>query len=232
MLFNSHEFFLVFLPIVFLLFWYGGRSLRWRLGLLTAASYVFYSWWQFDSWTDVLSTDRMGGPRGPGGEPMEMAIHAGDAAEQHGGLPGGAMDRADADRALELAQTATRLSLAANLGLLGFFKYFGFFEKIVSDLTELAGGGAAGHFDGAAGRDKLLHIRVDELRHRHLPRRGQAGQELPGLRLLHLVLSRTWSPARSSATPTSCTSFATSIGCARDRTGSRSTRDCCSSRSG
>src|SRR5258706_11397528 len=52
LLFNSHEFVLLFLPIVFVLFWYGGRSLRWRLGVLTCASYVFYSWWQFDGIDD------------------------------------------------------------------------------------------------------------------------------------------------------------------------------------
>ena len=56
MLFNSYEFLLVFLPLAFVLFWYGGRSIRWRLGLLTFASYVFYSWWQFRSWDDFIGT--------------------------------------------------------------------------------------------------------------------------------------------------------------------------------
>lgn len=37
MLFNSYEFVFVFLPLAFALFWYGGRSLRWRLTLLTNA---------------------------------------------------------------------------------------------------------------------------------------------------------------------------------------------------
>ena len=52
------------------------------------------------------------------------------------------MDRADAGRKVGPAQVLLGLSLAANLGLLGFFKYFGFFEKVVSDLFEMAGGGA------------------------------------------------------------------------------------------
>ena len=59
MLFNSHEFLFIFLPASFILFWYGGWGLstvRWRLALLTAASYVFYSVWQFGSIEDCLGT--------------------------------------------------------------------------------------------------------------------------------------------------------------------------------
>jgi alginate O-acetyltransferase complex protein AlgI len=142
MLFNSHEFLLGFLPLVFLLFWYGGRSLRWRLGLLTAASYVFYSWWQFDSWADVLSTFRIGS-RGDLADSIwkwrftvvMLLSSTVDywAARWIVRTPVEQSDR----RKLLLG-----LSLAANLGLLGFFKYAGFFEKIASDLIEFAGGGA------------------------------------------------------------------------------------------
>jgi alginate O-acetyltransferase complex protein AlgI len=142
MLFNSHEFLLVFLPSVFLLFWYGGRSLRWRLGLLTVASYAFYSWWQFDSWSDVLSTLRI--------------ANLGDLADSLWKwrftlvmLLSSTIDYWAARRIVHtpVEKSGRRkvllgLSLAANLGLLGFFKYFGFFDKIVSDLIELAGGGA------------------------------------------------------------------------------------------
>src|SRR4051812_9724464 len=59
MLFNSYIFLFAFLPLIFLLFWYGGQSLRWRLALLTIASYVFYSWWQFDSFDDFVATFRI-----------------------------------------------------------------------------------------------------------------------------------------------------------------------------
>ena len=47
MLFNSFEFILVFLPVVFLLHWLAGRGLRWQNVLLVVASYVFYGWWDW-----------------------------------------------------------------------------------------------------------------------------------------------------------------------------------------
>lgn len=44
MLFNSVEF-LIFLPIVFLLYWFVFKSLRWQNLFVVAASYLFYGWW-------------------------------------------------------------------------------------------------------------------------------------------------------------------------------------------
>jgi D-alanyl-lipoteichoic acid acyltransferase DltB (MBOAT superfamily) len=44
MLFNSLEF-LVFLPTVFLLYWFVFRNLRWQNLLIVVASYIFYGWW-------------------------------------------------------------------------------------------------------------------------------------------------------------------------------------------
>lgn len=46
MLFNSFEFF-VFLPIVFLLYWFVFRGRRWQNLLVVVASYVFYGWWDW-----------------------------------------------------------------------------------------------------------------------------------------------------------------------------------------
>ena len=46
MLFNSIEF-LVFLPIVFLLYWFVFKKLRWQNLLIVIASYVFYGWWDW-----------------------------------------------------------------------------------------------------------------------------------------------------------------------------------------
>ena len=47
MLFNSLEF-LIFLPIVFLLYWFVfGRSYRWQNFFLILASGVFYAWWDW-----------------------------------------------------------------------------------------------------------------------------------------------------------------------------------------
>lgn len=46
MLFNSLEFF-VFLPIVFLLYWFVFKPLRWQNLFVVAASYLFYGWWDW-----------------------------------------------------------------------------------------------------------------------------------------------------------------------------------------
>ena len=46
MLFNSLNF-LIFLPIVFLLYWFIFKSLKWQNLLVVVASYVFYGWWDW-----------------------------------------------------------------------------------------------------------------------------------------------------------------------------------------
>ena len=46
MLFNSFEF-LVFLPIVFVLYWFVFRKREWQNLLIVTASYVFYGWWDW-----------------------------------------------------------------------------------------------------------------------------------------------------------------------------------------
>ena len=46
MLFNSIEF-LVFCPLVFLLYWFVFRRAKWQNLLIVAASYVFYGWWNW-----------------------------------------------------------------------------------------------------------------------------------------------------------------------------------------
>lgn len=46
MLFNSLEF-LLFLPIVFLLYWYVFKFLKWQNLFVVIASYVFYGWWDW-----------------------------------------------------------------------------------------------------------------------------------------------------------------------------------------
>lgn len=46
MLFNSLEF-LLFLPIVFLLYWFVFKSRKWQNLFVVVASYVFYGWWDW-----------------------------------------------------------------------------------------------------------------------------------------------------------------------------------------
>jgi D-alanyl-lipoteichoic acid acyltransferase DltB (MBOAT superfamily) len=100
MLFNSIDF-AVFLPLVFLLYWFVlNRSLRLQNAFLIASGFVFYGWWDwrflglliFTSGTDYL-----------------VAL---------------GLDRSQDERRRKLL---LGVSLVANLGLLGFFKYYDFF---------------------------------------------------------------------------------------------------------
>lgn len=100
MLFNSIDF-AVFLPLVFLLYWFVfDRSLHLRNAFLIASGSVFYGWWDwrflgllfFTSGTDYL-----------------VAL---------------GLDRSSNERRRKLL---LGVSLLANLGLLGFFKYYDFF---------------------------------------------------------------------------------------------------------
>jgi len=141
MLFNSYEFLVGFLPLAFFLFWYGGRSLRWRLGFLTIASYCFYSWWQFSDWRDLLGSLRI--------LSWEDACNSLWAWRFTGILL--ASSSVDYWAAKWLVRTPKEkigrrklllaLSITANLSILGFFKYLGFFSQILSDLHRFIGGG-------------------------------------------------------------------------------------------
>lgn len=100
MLFNSLEF-LIFLPIVFLLYWYPAKkSLKLQNTLLVAASYFFYGWWDwrflfliaFSSLIDFW---------------VGLQLHKSTDEKKRKHL--------------------LWLSLAVNLGFLGVFKYFNFF---------------------------------------------------------------------------------------------------------
>lgn len=46
MLFNSIEF-IIFLPIVFILYWFILKPLKWQNLLIVIASYIFYGWWNW-----------------------------------------------------------------------------------------------------------------------------------------------------------------------------------------
>lgn len=101
MLFNSLDF-LIFLPLVFLLYWGPlARNLRLQNLFLIGASYVFYGWWDWRFLSlIVLSTG------------VDFL-----AGQQIGKAP------ADGRR----RKSWLLLSIGVNLGVLGFFKYFNFF---------------------------------------------------------------------------------------------------------
>jgi len=109
MLFNSVPF-AIFLPVVFLLYWFVfQRSLRLQNLFVLAASYFFYAWWdwRFLSLIVLSSATDYG---------VGLALAASEDARRRRLLLG--------------------LSLTVNLGCLAFFKYFGFF---VSSLVDAAG---------------------------------------------------------------------------------------------
>jgi alginate O-acetyltransferase complex protein AlgI len=104
MLFNSAQFF-VFFGVVLALFYGGPRS--WRRPLLLAASYVFYASW---NWKFV---------------PLLLSLTL--------------VDYACATWVERTTDPTWRrrilvLGLAANLGFLGFFKYFNFFAELVAEV--------------------------------------------------------------------------------------------------
>jgi D-alanyl-lipoteichoic acid acyltransferase DltB (MBOAT superfamily) len=142
LLFNSYAFILVFLPFTFVVFWYGGRTPRWRLAVVTLASYAFYSAWQFDSAVAVvrsLEVWRPGGVRHllwPWR--FTLVMFAGTSVDY---LAAGFMSRLIVNQ-MGRRRLLLFTSLAANLGLLGFFKYAGFFSEIASSVSRLIGGGA------------------------------------------------------------------------------------------
>jgi len=88
-------------PIVFLLYWFvTQRNLRIQNLLIVAASYVFYGWWDWRFLSLLLFSSL-----------LDFGIGLGLAKQSHPGRR----------RAL------VTVSLVANLGLLGVFKYFHFF---------------------------------------------------------------------------------------------------------
>ena len=114
MLFNSLEF-LIFLPIVFLLYWFVfdyamrgcKRQLLWQNLLIVVASYIFYGWWDWRfliliAITTVLSF-----------------------------LSGIGIEKAPTQRGKKAVMIA---NVVVNLGILGVYKYYDFFATQFAEL--------------------------------------------------------------------------------------------------
>lgn len=102
MIFNSFEFAL-FLPIVFAIYWSLQKGkLIYRNLFLVAASYVFYGWWDYRFLSLII---------------ISSVVDCVIGAKIH-------ESRDPKRRKLLLG-----VSLASNLAILGFFKYFGFFHE-------------------------------------------------------------------------------------------------------
>jgi alginate O-acetyltransferase complex protein AlgI len=111
MLFNSTSF-LVFLPIVFLLYWFVfNKSLTWQNILILIASYVFYGWWS---------------------EKFLLLLIGSTLLDYLYGFGVGSNNKTKAKFFLWL-------SILNNLGILGIFKYYNFFALQFQQAFELAG---------------------------------------------------------------------------------------------
>lgn len=100
MLFNSFEY-ILFLPAVFLLYWFVFKPLRWQNLLVVIASYLFYGWWD---WRFLL------------------LIAFTTLCSYGSGL---AIEHYEGHRRVQRFISAANIVL--NLGILGVFKYYNFF---------------------------------------------------------------------------------------------------------
>lgn len=107
MLFNSFEF-LLFLPIVFLLYWFVFRERKWQNFLVVVASYVFYGWWD---WRFLL------------------LIAFTSICSYASGL---LIERYKGKRQMQKMVSASNIVL--NLAILGIFKYYNFFIENIDAL--------------------------------------------------------------------------------------------------
>ena len=112
MLFNSFTF-MIFLPVVFLLYWFVFKRLRWQNLLILVASYVFYGWWDWRFLVLIVITS---------------------LSSFFSGL---LISRFEGRRRLQKAVSAANIIL--NLGILGTFKYFNFFVGSLGSLLSAAG---------------------------------------------------------------------------------------------
>ena len=107
MLFNSLEF-LLFLPIVFILYWLiFGKSLKFQNLLILISSYVFYGWWDYR---------------------FLALIFLSTVVDYTLGL------KLDREKKTASRKFLLGLSVLFNLSLLGFFKYYNFFVDSWVDL--------------------------------------------------------------------------------------------------
>lgn len=102
MLFNSLEF-LLFLPIVFLLYWFVFRGRQWQNLLIVIASYIFYGWWDWRFLLLIVLTSL-------------CSFWSGLLLEHY-----------ESNRRLQKVVSGGNIIL--NLSILGVFKYYNFFVE-------------------------------------------------------------------------------------------------------
>lgn len=112
MLFNSFEF-MVFLPIVFLLYWFVFCERKWQNLLVVFASYVFYGWWDWRFLFLIALTSL-------------FSFYSGILLEKFEGKR-------------RYQQIVSAANIILNLGILGVFKYYNFFVENLSVLFGMIG---------------------------------------------------------------------------------------------
>jgi len=111
MLFNSIDF-AVFLPTVFILYWFAAnKNLKFQNLLIVAASYLFYGWWDWRFLILILLSTI-----------VDYSIGLGLSKEKN----------------KSKRKTLIFISILLNLGFLGFFKYYNFFQNnLIAAYTSL-----------------------------------------------------------------------------------------------
>lgn len=100
MLFNSIDF-AIFLPVVFILYWFvTNRNLKLQNLLIVAASYLFYGWWDWRFLSLILFSTI-----------VDYSVGLGLLKQEN----------------LSKRKLLLWVSIITNLGFLGFFKYYNFF---------------------------------------------------------------------------------------------------------
>ena len=112
MLFNSFTF-MIFLPVVFLLYWFVFKRHNWQNLLILVASYVFYGWWDWRFLVLIAITSL-------------SSFVSGLLIEHYEGK-----------RSAQKAVSAANIVL--NLGILAVFKYFNFFVESLDALLRAMG---------------------------------------------------------------------------------------------
>lgn len=100
MLFNSIEF-IIFLPIVFILYWFVFRQTKWQNIFIVIASYIFYGWWNWKFLSLILFTSL-------------CSFYSGILIEKYRYIK-------------STSKFVLIINLILNLGILSIFKYFNFF---------------------------------------------------------------------------------------------------------
>ena len=112
MLFNSFTF-MIFLPVVFLLYWFVFKKLRWQNLLILVASYVFYGWWDWRFLILIVITSL-------------SSFFSGLLIQHYEGRRG-------------VQRVVSAANIVLNLGILATFKYFNFFAGNLQALFSALG---------------------------------------------------------------------------------------------